>query len=302
MLRWRLVSAAVIIGLLLVLTTLDYRRALGAPPGGWLAPFLLLVTFLGTRELLGLFAAKGHYPARWSVFLGLACVSIATVIPIYGSQFAKVAMFSDRSFPWMLLALAAAVSVVSYAEMRRFQGPSDHIVNAALGLFAIVYVGVLFGVLVPLRLFRDNETGMIALVSMLVVVKCSDAGAYLFGRLLGSTKLTPNLSPKKTVEGAIGGLAMAAVASLLFFRFIAPQIATETYVVPSVFARMGYGFGLGIVAIVGDLVESMIKREMEIKDSSTLLPGLGGVLDVIDSVLLGGPAALLCWQIGLLDG
>jgi phosphatidate cytidylyltransferase len=112
--------------------------------------------------------------------------------------------------------------------------------------------------------------------------------------------MTPRLSPSKTIEGAIGGVATACVSSWAFFQFVAPSLrGAAQYVPPAWLATMVYGLVLAIAAIIGDLAESLLKRDMERKDSSTWLPGLGGVLDVIDSILVAAPAAFVCWELGL---
>jgi phosphatidate cytidylyltransferase len=166
----------------------------------------------------------------------------------------------------------------------------------------VVYVGFLGSFLVALRLIGDNETGMTAVVSCLLVVKMSDIGAFAFGRLLGANKLAPRLSPGKTIEGAIGGVATACVVSWAFFRFAAPQMMPALADAPPTYlATMLYGLILAAAAMIGDLAESLLKRDMQQKDSSTWLRGLGGVLDIMDSVLIAAPAAYLCWQWGLIQ-
>jgi phosphatidate cytidylyltransferase len=185
--------------------------------------------------------------------------------------------------------------------MWRFHAPGQHIVHIALAIFTIVYVGVLGGFMTELRLLNnDNAQGMTALASLLLVAKSSDAGAYLIGRVTGRTKMTPRLSPGKTVEGAFGGIATACATSWAFFQFVAPQLMQRSdYTPPGWLNTILYGLVLAIAAIIGDLAESLLKRDMERKDSSTWLPGLGGVLDVIDSLLVAAPAAYLCWKLGL---
>lgn len=304
MLRWRLLSAGVILSLAITFAGLDFVQAAGAPPGGWLILCLLLVTGLAAEECLSLLSAKDLRPVQWPVYVGTLLVTLAFALPIVAGQ--STALSFEVSAP--LSALAVATCLVFVAEMQRFQGPGQHIVHIAVAIFVIVYVGILGGFMAALRIYSsdgagvDNALGMTALLSMLVVVKSSDVGAYVFGRLLGRTKLTPRLSPGKTVEGAFGGIITACVTSWVFFHFIAPQLrGGSPYVPPGWLSTTLYGFALAVAGIIGDLAESLFKRDMGRKDSSTWLPGLGGVLDVIDSLLVGAPVAYLCWEVGLVS-
>lgn len=300
MLRWRLLSAGVILSLLLTLAAFDYFRIAGAPPGGWLVWSLLLVTVLATEECLSLLAAKNLRPVPWPVYAGTLAVTVAYARPIFMSLLGQSSdVPADISVP--LVALALSSTVVLVAEMRRFYAPGQHVVHIALAVFTIVYIGVLGGFMTELRIINnDNARGMTALVSLLLVAKSSDVGAYLIGRVLGRMKMTPRLSPGKTVEGAFGGIATACVTSWAFFQFIAPQLMHRSdYSPPGWLPSVLYGFTLAIAAMIGDLAESLLKRDMERKDSSTWLPGLGGVLDIIDSLLVAAPAAYLCWKLGL---
>ena len=300
MLRWRLLSAGVILSLLLTLAAFDYFQVAGAPPGGWLIWSLLLVTVMGTEECLSLLAAKNLRPVPWPVYAGTLAMTVAYARLIFMTLLNQSPdLPSDISVP--LVALALSSTVVLIAEMRRFHAPGQHIVHIALAVFTIVYVGVLGGFMTELRILNnDNAQGMTALVSLLLVAKSSDAGAYLIGRVTGRTKMTPRLSPGKTVEGAFGGIATACLVSWGFFQLVAPHLMQRSdYVPPGWLHTILYGFILAIAAIIGDLAESLLKRDMERKDSSTWLPGLGGVLDIIDSLLVAAPAAYLCWKLGL---
>src|SRR5262249_23121064 len=111
---------------------------------------------------------------------------------------------------------------------------------------------------------------------------------------------TPVLSPGKTWEGAVGGIATACVTSWVFFRFATPAIAGSVSAAPSTPTALIYGAALALAGMIGDLAESLLKRDMERKDSSTWLRGLGGVLDIIDAPLVAGPVAWMFWQLGLM--
>jgi phosphatidate cytidylyltransferase len=122
--------------------------------------------------------------------------------------------------------------------------------------------------------------------------KGADTGAYTLGRLAGRHKLWPRLSPKKTVEGALGGLAFGVVAALIVAAIARYRLRIPTFTWPMAAI---YGLVIAAVAQLGDLMESMIKRDCERKDASRAVPGFGGVLDVLDSLMFAGPVAYALW-------
>ena len=177
----------------------------------------------------------------------------------------------------------------------RFREPGDTIMQLALSFFPMAYVGLSVTFLAGLRLFGGHTSGLVALVSLIFVTKMSDAGAYTFGRMLGRTKLAPALSPGKTIEGSIGGIVTACVCSVLYFQWMVPALFGATMSVGNVWTFGLYGFVVACAGMAGDLSESLLKRDSAKKDSSTWLPGLGGVLDVMDSLFFAALPAYLCW-------
>jgi phosphatidate cytidylyltransferase len=133
---------------------------------------------------------------------------------------------------------------------------------------------------------RMSGTGQLLILYMLIVIKITDIGAYTFGRLFGRHKLCPRLSPGKTWEGFIGGLSMSTLASMIFCWTNDGSIGALSF---SMTHAVILGLLMGVTAVAGDLFESLIKRATNIKDSSGIVPGMGGVLDVIDSILFGAP-------------
>ena len=301
MLRWRLISATVILAILLTLIWLDYNRTAFGVAGAWLLPVLLAVSILATAEVLSLVRSKGHRPIGWPIYLGNLLIPAAAALPVVNELAGRAPPASSPlgTFGWPLVALALAAGAVFVGEMSRFQRPGTAIVDAALSIFTLVYVGLLISFLALLRLFHGNAWGLTALLSTLVVVKMADVGAFAFGKNFGRTKMTPLLSPSKTWEGAVGGIATACLTSWAFFAYIAPAMIHSNYQAPPVWAAIVYGILLALAGMAGDLAESLLKRDMERKDSSTWLPGLGGVLDIIDAVLFAAPIAWLCWVFGL---
>jgi phosphatidate cytidylyltransferase len=302
-LRWRLISAAVILALLLSAMWLDYRLIFWGTPGAWLFPILLVVTGLGTEEVLSLLRAKGHRLADWPVYFGNFAVPLAAgAVIVVGMFGASVNLRLLPGYCYLPLAtLALSIGAIFFIEMQRYERPGGSIVRVALATFAVCYIGVLISFWALLRLYNDdNERGMLALFSMLLIVKTADTGAFAVGKKLGRNKMTPVLSPGKTWEGAIGGILVACLVSWAFFHWAGPHIVGSTYREPSALATIVYGTVLALAGMLGDLAESLLKRDMERKDSSTWLPGLGGVLDIIDAPLMAGPIAWLWWTSGLI--
>jgi phosphatidate cytidylyltransferase len=300
-LRWRLISAAVILTVLLALLWLDYRQVYFGTPGAWLLPMLLVVSLLATEEVLSLVRAQAHRPIAWIVYVGNVAIPLAAGLPIVltvcGSNLAE--RYPQIGYAGPLAALAAAMVLVFVGEMGRFRQPGTAIVNAALSAFTLVYVGVFISFWTFLRLHDGNAWGMAALFSMLLIVKMADTGAFAFGKTFGRHKMTPILSPGKTWEGTLGGIFTAVVTSWAFFQFVAPRMVGSGYVEPPLAAVLIYGVLVALAGMVGDLSESLLKRDMQRKDSSTWLRGLGGVLDIIDAPLVAGVVAWLCWTAGL---
>lgn len=299
MLRWRLLVSALMIAPLVGLLVLDYRCNFGVP-GIWLWPLPVLFTLLGVAEVLDLLAAKNHRPAAWSVYAGAALVIGASLVPLFSRAAGEATPDPLATLAWPLAALVVAIALAFVAEMARYRQPGGVIVNVALAVFAVAYVAVLMTFLNALRGYHDNGWGMAAVVSLIFVTKMSDTGAYAFGRLFGRHKMAPVLSPKKTIEGGIGGLVTAWFCSWLFFATLLPHLAGADAPVPPLWACLVYGTVVAIAGAVGDLSESLLKRDMERKDSSRWMPGLGGILDVLDSLLLAAPAGYFCWISGIL--
>jgi phosphatidate cytidylyltransferase len=149
-------------------------------------------------------------------------------------------------------------------------------------LTGVLYVGVLGAHVI---LLRDRAEGIEWLIVMLAATFSTDTGAYAVGRLIGRRPFAPRISPKKTWEGAIGGLAIGAVGAGVAMLILDPEIRRGGQVLIAV--------ALPIAAITGDLLESAIKRRLGVKDMSNILPGHGGFLDRLDSILLTGP--VLYW-------
>ena len=184
----------------------------------------------------------------------------------------------------LLLTLALSLIVVIIAETFRFQKDFSKLL-AGLGVtvFGVIYIAFLGGFLIATRVGFENIPGLSTklLLFFFAVIFGSDSGAYFAGRALGRHKLAPAISPGKTIEGLIGGLlaagVIAAVCSWLFF----PEL--------NVWFAIGLGVVMATVGVLGDLAESAMKRGSGTKDAANILPGHGGLLDRLDSLLLNAP-------------
>lgn len=290
MLRWRLLLGTLIIAALVGLCWLDQRSAL---PGLWLFPVGLILTLLASDEILSLSRAGGLRPLAWAVYGGNVLILSAGW---FGSLVAHAhhapSISAEQS---ILVSLGLAFIALIAGEMARYVGPGGVTANLGAAMLALVYVGVLMAILVMLRM----AWGIGAIVSMIVVVKMGDTGAYTFGRLFGRHKMAPTLSPGKTLEGALGGMLLAVIGSWVAFGWIVPMTSTASATSGPRWGWLVYGLLVASAGLLGDLAESLVKRDVGRKDSSDWMPGFGGVLDIIDSLLLAAPVAYGCWAMGL---
>ena len=157
----------------------------------------------------------------------------------------------------------------------------------AVTLFGLIYVAWLGNFIT--RINFANPNGRYFVMLLVVVTKFTDMGAYIIGSTLGRHKMIPRISPKKTWEGTIGGVAFAVGGAVMCLywphKLSVPIVASGLNLTHA----LTIGFLLGAAAVIGDLAESLIKREAGVKDSSSILPGHGGALDMLDSFLFTAP-------------
>jgi phosphatidate cytidylyltransferase len=140
----------------------------------------------------------------------------------------------------------------------------------------------------------DGQVGMLALISLIATVKMSDTGQFWVGRWFGRHKLSPVVSPGKTWEGAVGGVVFAVGTAWFVFTAVARAMVEPAARVTPIEIVL-FGVVVAVAGILGDLSESMLKRDAGVKDSSTWLPGFGGVLDMLDSLLVAAPVVYVFW-------
>ena len=180
----------------------------------------------------------------------------------------------------LLLAAAVALAFLPHLRAPR-DGDSGRLVSA---LFPVVYVGLLLGLL---RELGDGPAGARRLALVVFTAKASDIGGWLLGKTIGRHKMIPSVSPGKTWEGTAGGIAFSAAAAVGLDALLGPF----PELLDGAASAALFGSLLGAAAIVAGLTNSALKRRCGVKDSSAFVPGVGGVLDVVDSLLLAAPAA-----------
>lgn len=268
-----------------------------------MAGLAVVAAGLAAGEMLRMFRARGVQVATWTVYWGSLAPVIVSSVPIVFPLAQNHATLGCGG--WLGLGLALGLVVAFVGEMRRYAAPGQSIANVAHAALAVLYVGGLVGMLVQLRLAEapadiGGLKGLFWLLALIATVKLSDICQYAIGRLLGRRKLAPLISPGKTWEGAIGGIGLAtliAAAGLATFTQ-----GTEGLRVAHLLLCWGYALSVAVAGLTGDLAESLLKRDAGVKDSSDWLPGFGGVLDLLDSILLAAPLGYLWSVMGVIGG
>jgi phosphatidate cytidylyltransferase len=249
--------------------------------GDWaLAIVLSVLAGLAAWEFFRIARETGALP------LEPAGIALAALLPI--------AVHAQRLGVYTLsLTAIVAMILVLFSSTIWLRGPTGKpLSSVSVTAFGVLYAG-LFSYVYALR-YHDYAVGAgagTALVSLPILLTWStDVGAYTFGRAFGKKKLIPSVSPGKTVEGAVGGLGLAIVICLLYVRFILMPYAQLGLTIQG---AVLFAIVVSVAAQVGDLAESLLKREAGIKDSSRIIPGHGGILDRFDSILFVMPIAFL---------
>lgn len=240
--------------------------AFGYIGGVWFTLFIFAVMLLTAYELWRLCIAAGYKPS-------LAVLLLTAAAAFAGVRWPALPVL----IPAMSLALLATLGVqLAHTSKRRF---GDWAVSFAGGF----YIGWTCGLIAELR---ELENGAWWLLLTLVAVWLADSGAYVCGRLLGKHKLAPAISPSKTWEGYIGG-AITALAGGAALGWVGPL---------GIWNGVTVGGLIGLFSVMGDLTESLIKREAQMKDSGRLIPGHGGVFDRVDSLLWGAVVTFMVYS------
>ena len=273
--RWRLISSVVLWAIMLAVIF-------------WLPPtalyvFMNLVLAAAIWEFYRICEAKGLRTYKvWGTIGTVALISGSWFI--FGmdryrwpSDFAALAADFDI---FILLIFALGVFLRQFPQKQNPEG----ITTMAVTLFGLIYVAWLGNFIT--RINFASAYGRYFVMYLVVVTKFTDIGAYLIGSTVGRHKMIPRISPKKTWEGTAGGIVFAMASSVLALHFMPATLGAYGLTMPH---AVILGLLLGAAAVVGDLAESLIKREAGVKDSGTILPGHGGALDLVDSLLFTAP-------------
>jgi phosphatidate cytidylyltransferase len=284
-----------------------------APP--WLFTLLVLgVALLAAREYLGIVRGHGFRPMVVTSYTFMVLLFLITYFAQLLTSSAAGAMVATFGFPMFALFPPLIFLLLSLGR----DPISQALPGAALSYFSLPYVGFTLGVL---PIMKEFSSGPLYLLYLMVLVWCGDIAAYYVGRAIGKHKLAPRISPGKTWEGAIASVVGAVIVGVLLFHYINPiasafrsahllkpptiEFGALNSDSPSGFALAPFWFValfalcVNVAAQLGDLVESALKRGAGLKDSGTLLPGHGGVLDRIDALLFALPVGLLFYVFGV---
>jgi phosphatidate cytidylyltransferase len=254
-------------------------------PGVVMFITMLGLAILAARELAAMLKAKGIASSK-RLMTGAAVVGLGLSYLTPSGLSGPMAM--------SLAGTGCAITlVVSLAYFSRNKSTDGVIAGAGGVLLSLVYLGFMFGFVLAIR--REHSAWVVLWV--LAVTKSCDIGAYFTGRALGRHKLIPWLSPGKTWEGLAGGVALSAIVA-----FVGLSLLRDAHLNPGgvhTVEAIAMGAVLGLVGQVGDLLESLLKRDAGTKDSGSSIPGFGGLLDVMDSPILVAPVAYW-WLSGIL--
>jgi phosphatidate cytidylyltransferase len=249
--------------------------------------FLAIMLFLGISglaEFYGIVGKRGLVCfSGWGIFGGVLLMlgtflNLTGLIGTSGSP-ARVNDFETSFLILFVLGLC----------FRQFISRSNTagILAISTTLFGIMYVPWLLNFIQKINFFSSVD-GHFYLLFFMLITKFSDTGAYAVGSLIGKHKMIPRISPGKTWEGFAGAIVVSTAASILFFHLFGAHLKGMTYLHATIL-----GVVLSVCAVVGDLIESIFKREAGVKDSGSFFPGIGGILDLLDSLLFNAPIMYL---------
>jgi phosphatidate cytidylyltransferase len=256
----------------------ELTAAVAAPVAIWIVGWsheyvyegaIALVAVLALWELLTMGEKKGyHLPKVLCVLVALFIVAAFILEPV-----------SVEMGVFVTLLVIPASYVFSRGDLE------EALPSSAIAVMSTLYVGMLGGSLIRLR--KDFPVGPKLVFFLLLVVWLADSGAYYVGKNFGKHRLSPRISPKKSIEGLAGGVVTSIIGALVIHFTFFPQF-------PLVHAAIA-GVMLSLAGVVGDLAESMWKRSAAVKDSGTLIPGHGGFLDRFDSIFFTAPILYVYW-------
>lgn len=276
MFKYRLISSLILLGLVSALVAFEQKT--------WSFALIAFLGLCAQWEFYGMQKSKGlKVFSKGGVGCGLIFLAAVYLQVVYFEDDGSPALHGLESLAILLILLGAFTRQVFE------ENQETPVATVGLTLLGFFYIPYLFS-FVPKILLEDSGfyNGIYMALYLIVVTKVTDMGAYLIGSKIGRNKMSPRISPKKTWEGFAGGVAAALLASVLM-AWILP---TSLRAIQGVHAWV-LGLLLPVVSVVGDLAESVIKRDAQSKDSGAIIPGIGGALDLIDSLLFTAPLLYL---------
>ncbi len=237
---------------------------------------LTIISLIGCSELLKIFKIEKS--------------SLAVIVYVATIMYYLMLFFGVGSWSFTFIIIFMIFILGCYV----FSYPKYHANQVMAAFFSLIYVSVMLSYMYQLRILRN---GLEYVVLIFLAAWGTDTCAYCAGRLFGKHKMSPILSPKKTIEGAVGGLLGSAILGALYGLYVSHTLRLDYNPVAVFAAICAVG---GLISMIGDLAASAIKRNFDIKDYGTLIPGHGGILDRFDSVIIVGPLVYLV--IGMITG
>ena len=294
MLGWRILISVILVPVLIGIFVLDHRAGESAP---YLFGLSLLLVWRAAYEFADLLKTRSFSPSFVLIGSCSTLIVAATWIPhltLSESGDSRLGALDGSDLAFVVFGLSILAAFLRGAI--RYREPGTTMETLGADILGIAYLGVLLSVTAQLRWVAGVQAGYLVLASLVIGAKCGDIGGYTLGRLFGKKKLVPTLSPGKTQIGGVGAILGSSLAVTAWLHF-APGYFFDNGVPCNIFWSLIYGAIIGVVGLVGDLAESLIKRDVGKKDSAVLMPGFGGLLDLLDSVLYAGPVAVLLWKI-----
>ncbi len=252
---------------------------------GYELAFYVLICVFGLIALWEFYGMLDHRSLPNFKVTGMICGTVMLVGSFY--YFAKIGPAQSYDFETavLLFFLLTVFARQMFARLRH----DEPLQTMAYTLFGLLYVLWLFNFITKIvyvmpRSSSGAVTGQFYVLYLIAVTKFSDMGAYLTGSVIGRHLMVPHISAKKTWEGFFGALVFALLCSLALFKLMPGHLSVLTWTHATIL-----GLLLGFAAVIGDLAESIIKRSTGVKDSGNLLPGIGGALDLLDSLLFTAP-------------
>lgn len=301
MLISRLQTAAILLSVVFAFIYLDIAIPLAGIPGLWMLPIYLVLCLGTASEAAGIVRAAWHVPVYWSPGIVIASCSLPAIPEILLAFGLSDLLPLSWTSPAGRLALVCIgnwllTSLMGFIAMQRYHDPQQAIawlVSAGL----LMYISVSTSFWWIIRQFGEPKQAMLNVIGFALVTKMADAGAYFAGKNFGRHCLAPLLSPKKTWEGLIGGWIAAVCAAMIYFISIR-GFQEEIMLWRQAFGALLLGTALTWFGLLGDLIESMLKRSGNVKDSGESFAGLGGVWDVTDSLIPAGTVGLIAIFLG----